>query len=396
MAALWDGHDPSIENWDQSPFHHNESGSQNMPTLGEINALCPLVEGHADTRARWTANLMTCSDASRFDNGAPPPPCECMFKADGQQLRRRLQEHVRSRGLDSWASASTSEKGSYKMADVLAFLDKHLPPLPDGPQSRPPRIIMADDHAPHLHPKVAELCWCRGYIFIAHGGGVTPVVQTVDTDLNQEVKRRYTALETETLLRKMRIESKPVPHLRQEECIDLMTQVLSDVQLHRNAAEGYIRTGLSVPLDDASQDVHIVREAGRFWRDLHMRDKVTAAVAEVREEISAGRFRWCYDDVRRLIELMPRHKRVDQILQNVGDDVGSVPDGERAYDEGDDEGALEDDSGAATKTTWRERQRLTTMTGGLGGAQSRPTQGQPMTPRRLTKCKCSTRRLRSI
>ena len=231
------------------------------------------------------------------------------------------------------------------MADVLAFLDKHLPQLPDGPQSRPPRIIMADDHAPHLHPKVAEFCWLRGYIFIAHGGGVTPVVQTVDTDLNQEVKRRYTALETETLLRKMRIEGKLVPHLRQEECIDLMTQVLSDVQLHRDAAEGYVKTGLSVPLDDASQDVHIVREAGRFWRDLRMREKITAAVAEVREEISAGRFRWCYDDVRRLIELMPRHRRVDEILQNVGDDVGSVPDGECAYDEGDDAGAREDDSG---------------------------------------------------
>ena len=27
------GYDPEIENWDQSPFHHNESGSQNMTSL---------------------------------------------------------------------------------------------------------------------------------------------------------------------------------------------------------------------------------------------------------------------------------------------------------------------------------------------------------------------------
>ena len=132
---------------------------------------------------------------------------------------------------------------------------------------------MADDHAPHLHPKVAEFCWLRGYIFIAHGGGVTPVVQTVDTDLNQEGKRRYTALETKTLLRKMRIEGKPAPHLRQEECIDLMTEVLSDMQLHRHAAEGYVKTGFCVPLDDPSQDIYIVREAGHFWRELRMREK---------------------------------------------------------------------------------------------------------------------------
>ena len=44
---------------------------------------------------------------------------------------------------------------------------------------------------------------------------------------------------------------------------------------------------------------------------------------------------------------MPRHKRVDQILLNIGDDIGNVPDGECPYDEGDDEGAQEDDSGGS-------------------------------------------------
>ena len=41
------GYDPEIENWDHSPFHHNESGAHNMATLAVAgrSALVPLVDG---------------------------------------------------------------------------------------------------------------------------------------------------------------------------------------------------------------------------------------------------------------------------------------------------------------------------------------------------------------
>ena len=51
------GYDPQMENWDQSPFHNNETGSANVKTLAVSGSVVPLVEGHADTRKRWTANL---------------------------------------------------------------------------------------------------------------------------------------------------------------------------------------------------------------------------------------------------------------------------------------------------------------------------------------------------
>ena len=63
---------------------------------------------------------------------------------------------------------STSKKGSYRHADVLSFLDTHLPHF--TPQSRRWRIIMADDFSAHLSPQVFRLCWSRGYVFIPHGG----------------------------------------------------------------------------------------------------------------------------------------------------------------------------------------------------------------------------------
>ena len=55
------GYDPEIENWDQSPFHHNESGSQNMPTLAVAGngAIVPLIvwTAAATGAAVWGASL---------------------------------------------------------------------------------------------------------------------------------------------------------------------------------------------------------------------------------------------------------------------------------------------------------------------------------------------------
>ena len=129
LCQLAFGYDPEQENWDQSPFQHNEIGSQNAKTLAVKGWLVPLVEGHADTRARWTANLTTFSNHERILKGEFPY-AECMFKADGEQVVNRLWEHVRSSGHASWLSVATSEKGSYREADVLDFLERHLPTQP--------------------------------------------------------------------------------------------------------------------------------------------------------------------------------------------------------------------------------------------------------------------------
>ena len=75
------GYDPEISNPDQSPFHHNETGSQNKPVLAVRSSTVPVVEGNSDTKSRWTAFLTT---NSRYDgkNGVSIPPAECMFKAE--------------------------------------------------------------------------------------------------------------------------------------------------------------------------------------------------------------------------------------------------------------------------------------------------------------------------
>ena len=202
------------------------------------------------------ANLTTFSNEERLKKEGPPY-CEIMVKATAEgPLEKRLWEHVRSCGYGPWVSVTTSEKGSYRQADVLAFLDRHLPKV-DEQRSRRWRIIMADDYSAHPSPQVFALCWSRRYVFIPHGGGVTPVAQTPDTDLNQHVNRKYTDRETGDLLRQMR-DGIVVPQLRQEECIDIMVDVLSNMELHLNAAKGYLKTSMTVDLGGL-QDQEIMR-----------------------------------------------------------------------------------------------------------------------------------------
>ena len=52
-----------------------------------------------------------------------------------------------------------------------------------------------------------------------------------------------------------------VPQLRQEECIDIMVNVLSSMELHPNAAKGYLRTGMTVDLDGL-QDLECCSQGG--------------------------------------------------------------------------------------------------------------------------------------
>jgi len=86
-------------------------------------------------------------------------------------------------------------RGSYREADILDWLRKHLEPMYDG---REWRIYLCDDFAAHKTDAVFNLCWSRGYVRIVHGGGTTPVAQTPDTDLNEHVRRLYSALAAST------------------------------------------------------------------------------------------------------------------------------------------------------------------------------------------------------
>ena len=93
-----------------------------------------------------------------------------------------------------------------------------------------------------------------------------------------------------------------VPQLSRQECIDIMVQVLSGLQVHVDAAKGFIKTGIRVPLD-GSQDIEICREAFHLWSAGGFREKANAAKADAREERRREKdgLKWSYEDVFRLV-----------------------------------------------------------------------------------------------
>ena len=52
FISLKFGYEPAIFNFDQSPYHHNETGSQNKATLGVRGSTVPVVEGNSDVKSR--------------------------------------------------------------------------------------------------------------------------------------------------------------------------------------------------------------------------------------------------------------------------------------------------------------------------------------------------------
>jgi hypothetical protein len=318
------GYDPDILNWDQSPFHHNESGAQDKRVVAVVGSKVPIVQGHTDSMKRWTANLTTQRNFGKASAvaGNTCPPAECMFKAakDGP-VNDRLQAFLRSRGFPKWFTVTVGPKGSYREDDIISFLRKHLDPWTDG---RDWRIILADDYVCHKTQNVWALCWSRGYILLIHGGGCTPVSQTPDTDLNQHVRRRYGGRESRILIEKMR-NGEVVPKLTNEECMTLMFEVLSDVQLHKDAADGYKKVGQSVDLH-GSEDSLLCREAATFWNEettdgyKSMRPRINFELAAVAEEHQSGGLQWCERDVKNLITPYTPRKDADRVLANLGED----------------------------------------------------------------------------
>ena len=255
------GYWPTMENFDQSPFHNNETGSQDKPCLSLVGSNVPIVEGNVDVKMRWTANLTTFEDVDRILRG-DLPYCELMLKAaSDEDVCKRLKRYIRDQKFPKWFSVTTAPKGSYREADVLAFLDLHLEKMTPGRQWR---IMLADDFSAHKTINVRRLCWSRGYVLVIHGGGATPVVQTPDTDLNEHVRKEYGEREGLMLLEKMR-DGDVVPRMSPEECCDVMLDVLSDKAIHIRAAEGYKKVGQSIDARSSKQDALVVREARHFW-----------------------------------------------------------------------------------------------------------------------------------
>ena len=107
--------------------------------------------------------------------------------------------------------------------------------------------------------------------------------------------------------------------------MDLMWSVLSDADLHKRAAQSYKKVCQSIDLH-GSEDHQIVLEAAKFWNEAttdglpNVRAKADAEMAEVEEEHEAGHIKGNQYYVLRLINKCPKRGRIDNVLENLGED----------------------------------------------------------------------------
>ena len=180
--------------------------------------------------------------------------------------------------------------------------------------------------------------------------------QTPDTDSNEHVRGRYGNK------KKMRM-GLTVPSLTHGQCLTLMLEVLSDLDLHRHPAQGYKTVWQSIDLH-GREDALIVREAGECWREetsnkrhSSMRPWLNGEIAAVAGHYDAGDIAWNMHDVKRLICTCPANRQVDNIVKHLGedyfhDDVHNMSEAENDMDDGDtsddgDAAAIADDDNAA-------------------------------------------------
>jgi len=151
------------------------------------------------------------------------------------------------------------------------------------------------------------------------------LLQTNDTDLHKEVRKRFVEEQEMFQVRKIQAEGGGMANLSREDNLQIMIDVMSDPELHLQAAKGYKKTGTTISLDGKEDDL-IVREARTFWDENDMRNKINAAVADVERRWNEGTLRWNFKDVQSLIHPYPKKNELDVILPGQEDEATPDPD----------------------------------------------------------------------
>ena len=96
------------------------------------------------------------------------------------------------------------------------------------------------------------------------------ILQTNEVLLHKEVRKRCIELETGFLLKKARSRGGGLVDCTHEESLELMIEVMSDVNLHLDAAKAYKYTGTTLAFD-GTEDSELRNDAKEFWHRLGMR-----------------------------------------------------------------------------------------------------------------------------
>jgi hypothetical protein len=271
----------SIYGIDEKPIHFNESGSKNVRTLEFEGApAVSLKENHAATRERLSVMTMVTSNL-KVATCSRRPGLEMLFKARSQRRTGKIDANPHTNCTVQWA-----DKGSYKKANFIEFLRRHLEEwTPEREARNDYRICYSDVAQSHIGVDVQDFCWSRGYVMLYHFGGTTAVAQVNDTDCHGDFEMIYVEFEQAACNERQQVDPGNISRTVQEVYEDVVATWRS--LDHSRAVLGHKRTGLSLALD-GSEDHHLTREAREFWHALNMPGLRATAIAEVDAGILSG------------------------------------------------------------------------------------------------------------
>ena len=268
---------------DEKPLHMNEGGSKNIGTLEVAGAeTVALKQNHAQTRERVSLMTSVSSCPAVAASGASMP-LELLFRAKSNKRTRSLTIPPGMR-----VSVQYCEKGSYRTANIMLYLQRWLDPWTELRAARKDwRILLLDVAKSHLAPEVIALCHERGYCCMYHYGCTTGVAQVNDTHLHGEFSHIYLDLEQIAFCDMQLYDPSSITRSLQA--------VLDDscgawrACCHLKGVAGHKNNGLSNALD-GSED-HLIStslDAGKLWQEMNLHDARQQAKVEVDEMLASG------------------------------------------------------------------------------------------------------------
>ncbi len=257
----------------KKPIMYNETGSKEARTLDSIGApTVPLKDNHAQSRER--ASIMTCVTSSPSDCVPERLPLEMLIRAKTHKKLKNMKPPA-----DLRVSLQYAEKGSYREANILAYLREHLAKWTEERAAQNDfRILYLDVARSHLVAAVSDFAWNRGYVVLYHYGCTTAVAQVNDTDLHGAFEATYIDFEQKSFYERHLYDPGNIGRTSEEVLQDLVaTWRCLD---HRRAQRGHYRTGLANRLD-GSDDALLTREALDMWREAEMHVWRPRAINEV-------------------------------------------------------------------------------------------------------------------
>ena len=190
---------------DQKPLWMNTAGSSATLAMKGSKSV-RVKENHQATRERFTYMTVADSQDDSDCSGA------CLFKAPGGGSAMRRTLHVPPNMLLQF-----QEKGSYRLQDVLEFLEWLLPTVDKVEDSQ---LIVLDWYSAHLDPDVKTLVERKGHKLLLQGGGTTPFTQVPDTHLHKPLSDAYKEEEMLDLHAQRLVRPHKMPFRTKQKCLD--------------------------------------------------------------------------------------------------------------------------------------------------------------------------------